>query len=39
MIAKNVEHVAVTSGHGRSLGVIVLTQQASQKKCNELITL
>jgi hypothetical protein len=37
MIAKNVEHVAVTNGHGRSLGVTDQTQLASLWKCNEPI--
>jgi hypothetical protein len=37
MIVKNVELVAVSSGHGRSSKEIDLTHQASRKKCNELI--
>jgi hypothetical protein len=36
---RNAELVAVSSGHGRYFDVIVLTQQASRRKCNGLITL
>jgi len=39
MIAKNVEHVAVTNGHGRYFGVIVQMLLTFHNKCNELITL
>lgn len=39
MIAKSVEHVAVTSGHGRYFGATDQMQLASHKKCNEPIIL
>jgi hypothetical protein len=38
MIVKNVELVAVLSGHGRFLNEIDQTQLAFPLKCNELIT-